>query len=766
VLARGGSPHEALEMASPFAVFRKYQAILLAVFGVLIILLFAVGDPLMQIMQHRSVEDPLAVTYSGGKITENELRQMMYGRSAAAGLLARLRFPAQYPQYPESIRSRLPLDTRGLILTAESAGPEPTIRSMLMARKAEELGIRVSPEEVREYLRGTVALDTVSLPQIREMIEGTKEDRSGYTVDQLLEPLRQEMLARQLYDFLARGLMAMPPAEQFAYYSRVYQKAGAKMVAIPVDEFLKKVDEPSEKELTAYFDRYKEKLPKIETVAGSQLPSPEPGFKLPHRAKVQYLKAKFEDFVDRARPQITDAEIAKYYEENKEEFQEQDLPLINPEKDAQETEKKPGTAAANQGTEAVSQGSAPPAPSNTKSPTLRPADGALALADEKAPPDNAAKENNDEKAPADAPTKPAAQGTSPPATQSAAQGTGTPAKPAPKYKPLSEVKDEIHRRLAEQKAAEKIDEIFREIRNELQKNIDFRRQVAADVRNKGRKLPALKDFNELADKFKLTAHTTGLLSARQMLDEPDIGKSFDSESGEPYISLIFSSKGEHSLHQVLTTVDGERNQYLSWKLEDEDEQVPELAGTVRDAAVTHWKRGQGLDDVQGKAQGLAMDAAEQIAQRLRKGEPIAEVAQSVPGAKVVEADPFSWLTYGELRSRLEPPSGPPKLSQIDGVEDPGPAFMEKVFSLQPGEVGISPNHPRTYVYVIQAEKPETAPRVLQESFVADMTSQVNRMEVGQATQLEIVELGRRLIEQLEEEFELKWDIPPGELATR
>lgn len=760
-------------MASPFAVFRKYQAILLAVFGVIIILLFTVGDPLMQITARPKIEDPVAVTFAGGELTEHQLQSQIHARRAAASLLARLRFPAQYPQYPENIRSRLPLDTRGLVLTDENVTPEATVRSMLLARKAEELGMRVSSDEVREYLRSTVALDTVSIPQIREMIEGTKEDRTNYTVDQMLEPVRQEMLARQLYDFLARGLMAMPPAEQFAYYSRIYQKAAADIVAIPVDEFVGKVKEPTEEELAAYFDRYKEKLPKLEMQGGTPLPSAEPGFKLPHRAKVQYLKAKFDDFVDRARPEVTDEEIAKYYEENKQEFQQQDLPLINEEKES--AGKKPGTTATGQGTDPASptkaaiQGSGSEPASATQSPTIRPQPGTQALADEK---DSGKQAGNADVKKKDVPksnearTRPATEGTSPATTQAAAQGTGAPEKPAPKYKPFAEVKDDIHKQLAGQKAAEKIDEIFRQIRKELEENIQFRLRIARDPGSRGKKLPALTDFSTLAKQHNLTAHTTGLLSAQQMVDEPEIGKSFDPESGQPYVALVYSNKGEHSLHQVLTTVDGDRNRYISWKLADEPEEVPKLEGAVREDVVRQWKRGQGLEVVTGKAQGLALAAAEQVAERLRKGEPIGDAAKGVPGAKVVEVDPFSWLTYGELRSRLEPPSGPPRLSKIEGIEDAGPEFMEKVFSLKPGDVAVAPNHTRSYVHVIQLKNQETAPRVIQESFVADMTSQVNRMEVGQATQIEMGELSRRLIEKLEEDYRLKWVIQPAEIASR
>jgi hypothetical protein len=161
-----------------------------------------------------------------------------------------------------------------------------------------------------------------------------------------------------------------------------------------------------------------------------------------------------------------------------------------------------------------------------------------------------------------------------------------------------------------------------------------------------------------------------------------------------------------------------------------------------------------------------MAAAEELAARIRKGESVADAAKSISGAKVIETDPFSWMTHGELRSRMEAPTGPPMLSEVEGVDNAGHDFMEKVFSLKPGEVGVALNHPQTYVYVVKPRSQETSPRVLLETFVADMTNQVNRLEVQRATELEVSEFARRLFEQLDKDYQLKWEIPAAEIGRR
>ncbi len=64
-------------MASPFSIFRKYQATLLAVFGVALMIAFVVF-PAIQQMQRLGGggrgSQPVVMTWVGGKVTGDELR--------------------------------------------------------------------------------------------------------------------------------------------------------------------------------------------------------------------------------------------------------------------------------------------------------------------------------------------------------------------------------------------------------------------------------------------------------------------------------------------------------------------------------------------------------------------------------------------------------------------------------------------------------------------------------------------------------------------
>jgi hypothetical protein len=752
-------------MASPFATFRKYQAYLLAFFGVIIILVFAVAEPLSQWSREQRVDDPLAVTFTGGKLTQNQLLNLMHQRRVASSFMARLRHAALPPEW----QARIPLMADGLVLSDSDLGPEATVFSVLLARKAADLGMLVSPQDVWEYLIGDLTQGTFQEAEIRRMIEGPPEDRSPYTVEWMLEPIRQQLLANKLYQFINQGLLAMPPAEQFAFYTRVNQKIQADVIGIPVDEFLDKVAEPSAEELTTYFERYKDKLPQRERVGDTVLDSPQPGFKRPHQIKVQYLKSNFKDLVAANKPKVTDAEIAKYYEEKKtsdDRLQQDDLQLLDPNKETTTGPASQPTGSAAQGTSPANQPSAAPddkkagdktPPSATKTPTSAPT---LPAAQDSKP-----AATTHDVAQASGATAAANQGTGA-TTLAAAQGTRFPPseREPRKPKPLAEVKEYIRQTLAETKAEEEMTATFKKIEKDVKEYISKRLPIPAEKRQ------PLKDLGDLAKQPSLTQQTVGPFTAPQMADQTDIGKSYlDSAMGrQSFIQLTYANKGSKSLPELLApTTDDARDGYLAWKLVDEEAKVPKLEdGDVRQEVIKQWKRGAGVDDGAGKARELALAAGNKLAAQLRKGQLPAEVAKSMPGAKLIETNPFSWLTYGNLKPQGRQRSTRPSLSTIDEIIDPGKEFMETAFGLKPGEVGVALNHPGTYVYVIQVRHRELSPDIMARNFVSDMGKDTRRQENRQAASLASDELSRRLYDQLEKDFQLTWKIPAEVLTDR
>ncbi|MCE9544450.1 MAG: hypothetical protein K8T25_02855 [Planctomycetia bacterium] len=861
-------------MASPFTHFRKYQAVLLVVFGVLIMFMFVIGDSINKLSSSKANnEDPVAVSWTGGKITRAHLQSLVGMRTVAAGFLRQLQFTGMMRG-----ASDRPPRQQGLILTEQDLSGEATLQTILLATKAKQLGLTCTPDELKSYLR-SLGSDQVSEDEMRVMIEGTAETRKQHSVDAVLAPIREALLARRLLEFVHGGLEGSPPANQYAYYTRLNQHVQTEIVALPVDDFLGQIQDPPEAELKAYFDEHKNELPSYD----GKLSSPQPGLKLPHRVAVQYIKANVEDFVDRNMSKVTDQEIDKYYKEHQQDdpqLWQEDLPLLPPVdktspgkpapkgdveksddkkpidrypdhkkegdlKDADKADKKdadkkdggtgekkeadkpaadsksePGKDAdkdkadkklsdkkdnSKAASDKSSSGEKPPgktkdAPKKSATPTPSltgetdqlaqadtaatkdpPAEAAPAAAkeadavktetepaSEKTPPVNGpASKSGEKSAAAEAPVKaPMPPAKTPPA---AANPVGTlpelklPPELKPreqhKIKPLTEAKDYIRKKLARDKAAEAIDAGFKTIEDRLAAYEVLLLEVAGE---KGRKPPQPPEFKDLAKKLGFTAHQTPLLSRRQLFDETDVAKSGSRETGMSLLDMLFSDKGESTLRRPISTVDMKDNvRYLAWKTEDADETVPELKGEVRERAIKLWKRGAGLESAEGKARALAIAAAEKLAEGARKGEPIAEAAKSIPGAKVITPPEFSWLSGSTALDPAMRQSQPPQLSEIDGIDEPGTDFMKTVFSLSDGEVGVALNHPQTTVYVVKVLKHDWSSTALFDRFMVDMSTKQATMnyQLGQSTSLKWQELALRLYKDLLREYAVTWEIP-------
>jgi hypothetical protein len=122
--------------------------------------------------------------------------------------------------------------------------------------------------------------------------------------------------------------------------------------------------------------------------------------------------------------------------------------------------------------------------------------------------------------------------------------------------------------------------------------------------------------------------------------------------------------------------------------------IPELA-EVRDEVVRAWKLQQAADLAQKHAEELAKQAQD-------ANQPLADVFAGDQSVEVIRTDPFSRYTGGEVffagGSRQQQPF---RLSEPSGIVAAGPDFMEKVFSLNEGEVGAILNHDHSIAYVVR-----------------------------------------------------------------
>ena len=182
--------------------------------------------------------------------------------------------------------------------------------------------------------------------------------------------------------------------------------------------------------------------------------------------------------------------------------------------------------------------------------------------------------------------------------------------------------------------------------------------------------------------------------------------------------------------------------------------MPELS-EVRKEIVEFWKRQQAFVAAKAEAKSIADDA--------NGAKPLADSLDDKSAERVFETLDFSWMTHGAVPGGMAPPT----ISEVmvDGggeegvderVEMAGRDFMEAVFALTPGEVGVAANQPQTMVYVARMIS-ETPPKdERKQNFLQSGVS----MDTYQIAAGERQQLLRKWYEDLEQEFELKWKRTP------
>ncbi len=126
-----------------------------------------------------------------------------------------------------------------------------------------------------------------------------------------------------------------------------------------------------------------------------------------------------------------------------------------------------------------------------------------------------------------------------------------------------------------------------------------------------------------------------------------------------------------------------------------------------------------------KARPLALEEAQRLAdQATQSGQSLGEVFGADDGRQVTESDPFSWLTIGATPFTR---NFQLRLNEVAGVDDAGPAFMQAVFNLGVGDVGVAVNHPQAVVYVVRVVRHASTMRKLQDNFLLSSASEVNQV---------------------------------------
>ena len=153
--------------------------------------------------------------------------------------------------------------------------------------------------------------------------------------------------------------------------------------------------------------------------------------------------------------------------------------------------------------------------------------------------------------------------------------------------------------------------------------------------------------------------------------------------------------GGHPLFKPLASMDLEGRRYLVWKVAETEDRIPKLDDPgVRDRVVQVWKRVEARTQMLQRAKDLQAKAQQEA------GKPLKEALAGQSGVEIARSEPFTWLTYGNIPANMAYMQ-PPRLSDVKGVEQPGNEFMRTVSELDPGQIGVAMNQPKTAAYVVR-----------------------------------------------------------------
>ena len=301
-------------MASPFAVFRKHKTALFAGLTIMTMFAFVVIPPLLQLLGVRGGPSGTAtaqtvVESKYGNLTRQDVQRLVAGRRVARSFIEQawlrkyMEFQAGH-RTPESeyVPQLVHRDLDRSFPLSERA----VVDVWMLAHRAAELGIVVSEKAVQDFANMLVSYlvqRTTRDFSANVAIDGKLEEdilkNLGANDAFLADALRREIAAERVSEMLQISLGPVPPAKRWDYFEQAKRAATVELAGLEVAKLVDQVPDPSEAELKKFFNEHKDALP--------DPTSPQPGFREPHRATIEYFKAVSEKFVDPGA--VTDEEI-------------------------------------------------------------------------------------------------------------------------------------------------------------------------------------------------------------------------------------------------------------------------------------------------------------------------------------------------------------------------------------------------------------------------------------------------------------------------
>lgn len=744
-------------MSNPLRWFRKYEKLMLGVFGVLLMIAFTFSMGVSGLDFNDwagaggraggggggDTGNPVVVTWKKGDVTEADFQDLRTQRNV---LLQFSQILLQQTQASggQPLVSTIPRDR----------SDEALMQLLVLESKADEMGISISNEAVVDYL---IRLTDGRVPRSEFKRTWDQMTRRQWTEQQLIALLRRELKAMHVHGMMQSGNFPISPLRRWDFYNRLERSVDAELMQIPVDEYLADVPEPTDEEIVAFYDKYKHQY----QVPGSS----EPGFKQRDQAAFEYVKLSYDDYFQDEINSVSDEDVKKYYEENKDEFRQQEF------LDDDLNLNVPGSPAVPSVPAVPGDDTSPPTPSadgqpSTDDPSATMSTDTEPAADSAAAEKADAKPAGDQATPSDpsseeaaapenstTPNEPPAPAPSPEpqseeSTEPAAE-TSTPAESADSSKTAAETADESAASQSAEKAASEpmeslagdqesdasesdpadetkpddtkpadaltkykpvesvADEIKRSLARPLaqermnnalvalKRKIDlyYRQHVKRQMEQSEEEIP-LPDLSDVDSPTPLEIQSTPLHDSIA-LSETELGSAYDIDFSQGGLRQIVFSE--------IAFVNKNIQPYQASVFPTSDGAPTRFLywrTESRDAYVPELSeiREQVIAELQlDKAADLALAAAEEcIPQAQESDKPLAD-AINQPGRKFFEANNVTWMTGGNVPLDR---SSVPHLSEIAGV-DAGDDFYRRLFTLGVGEVGVAFDRPKKHAFVMR-----------------------------------------------------------------
>ncbi|MDG3003947.1 hypothetical protein [Paludisphaera mucosa] len=273
----------------PFEVFRRHQRKMLAILAILAMFTFVLADSLPRLLSPSyAARDVEVAKLFGRTVHRSDLGQMARQRSRANLVANALNL------FPFSRDAFGGLKERDLI------------DALILEKEADRLGMPADAAAGREWL-----LAATGGRMNREVFESLYSRFSNeISQEDLLADIANQVRIAKVRTLPGRPLVT--PYDAFQAYRGQGERVADKVVEIPVENFLGKVGEPSQAEVQALYDKYKDVLPDPALAT--------PGFKVPRRVQVEFATVEGDAKARALRDKLPAAELQAFYENHKNEF--------------------------------------------------------------------------------------------------------------------------------------------------------------------------------------------------------------------------------------------------------------------------------------------------------------------------------------------------------------------------------------------------------------------------------------------------------------